>query len=63
MKKISGRREIAKVIFDLAKYLLTAVAISSVFSEKVRLISAFVASVVGLCLLYVGYLMMPEEKE
>jgi len=63
MIKKEARKEIAKVVFDLAKYLLTAIAVSSIFSEKLRIISAIVASSLALGLLILGYNIMPEDKK
>ncbi|GER92437.1 hypothetical protein A45J_0153 [hot springs metagenome] len=61
-QKIDGRKEVAKVVFDLAKYLLTAVAISSIFAEKIRLLSAIIASILGILLLYLGYFLMSDKE-
>jgi len=57
------RKELAKVFFDLAKYLLTTVAVGGFLTERLSWWVVGGAVVFALTLLAVAYFTMPTDKE
>ncbi len=57
------RKEVGKVFFDLSKYLLTTIAIGSLFSKDVNLATTSVAAGASFLLMALAYYIAPLDKE
>ena len=57
------RREVGKVFFDLSKYLLTTVAIGSLFAKEVNTITTAIAAISSFALMALAYYITPLDKE
>ncbi len=62
-KNRERRKEVGKVFFDLSKYLLTTVAIGSLFSKDVSMITAVIAAASSFALMALAYYMTPLDRE
>jgi hypothetical protein len=63
MKNRERRKEVARVFFDVAKYLLTTIAVGSLFTEQVHVLSAIIAIVLSFGILFLAYFVTPRDKE
>lgn len=57
------RKEVGKVFFDLSKYLLTTVAIGSLLTKEVNVITTAIATVSSFVLMALAYYITPLDKE
>ncbi|MGH7205291.1 MAG: DUF6722 family protein [Nitrospiraceae bacterium] len=62
MKHARRREKLAAVLFDLAKYLLTAVAAASLFTKEViTWLTAILAFLLAIVLLLVAWFLTPSD--
>ena len=57
------RLESGKFFFDIAKFLLTAVAIGSLLTERVRVFASVVGALTRLVVFVAGLFALPPRKE
>jgi hypothetical protein len=57
------RKELARVFFDLAKYLLTTVAISGILVDSISWVAVVLAFIGSTGLLLVAFFVMPENLQ
>jgi len=57
------RKGIAKVFFDLAKYLLTAVAVAPLVSEDFKVRNIVIALIIAFIILIIAYYVTPKDKK
>ena len=64
MAKIRERRkELGKVFLDIGKYLFTTIAIGSLISEDVNLLTVMVAFLASAFILVIGFYITPTDEE
>lgn len=57
------RKEVAKVFFDISKYLLTAVAVTSMLPSQYDGKAVFWGVLGGLTIMLLAFLIMPKDEE
>lgn len=56
------RKEVAKVFFDLSKYLLTTVAVSSFLTESLNVGKIIIGLILAGAVMIVAYFVTPKDK-
>lgn len=57
------RKEFGKWLMDIAKYMTTAIMLSSIFKQIERLEAFFVCTVMTCCVLMLGLFFIKEEQQ
>ena len=56
------RKELAKVFFDIGKYLLTVAGVGSVISKNYDIVSLVIAGIASFIMLTLAYYVTPLDK-